>query len=262
MMSDQHNIFRYFAVKVTTAVIQVILLLSLSQLVLANDAIFIHAVKNNDADLIAYLAKSQTNIDLSDQSGKTALMVAAKAGNSTLVEQLLDQGAQADKTNNNGGSAVMFASIKGDLKTIGLLLQHHVDVNAKGSNGWGALMIASAKGHVEVVKLLLDYGVNVNTVDVYDWTPLHRASFENHLQVVELLLTDPRLQLDARDDKGATALHHAAIGGNHEITRSLIEKGASVRITDHDGRTAIDYAQKNGFDDLAQMLKHSTNDID
>ena len=148
----------------------------------------------------------------------------------------------------------MFASIKGDITTIQLLLQRQVDVNAIGSNGWGALMIASAKGHVKVVRLLLDHGVDVNTVDVYDWTPLHRASFENHVQVVKLLLDAPDIQADAHDDQGATALHHAAIKGNYEISRLLIDNGASVQAVDRNGRTAGEYALKNGFDDLAQLL--------
>ena len=257
MMLEQLNSNRFSVVKATTGLFQVIFILTLSQLVIANDNIFLHAVKNDDTDLIGFLAKSQTDINLSDQSGKTALMVAAKAGESELVKQLLDKGAQADKTNNNGGSAVMFASIKGDLKTIQLLLQRRVDANARGSNGWGALMIASAKGHLDVVRMLLDYGVDVNTVDVYDWTPLHRASYENHADVVELLLSVSELLLDARDDQGATALHHAAIQGNIEISRLLIENGAMINAVDLDGRTAGDYAKKNGFDDLALMLNHT-----
>lgn len=258
MMSERHNSPELTASRLLTCIIQILFLISLNQPVYANDTVFIHAVKNSDTELIGFLAKSQTNIDLPDDSGKTALMVAAKAGDSTLVRQLLDKGAQADKINNNGGNALMFASISGDITTVELLLSQQVDVNARGSNGWGALMIASAKGHVEVARLLLDSGADANTVDVYDWTPLHRASYENHVAIVSLLLTATDIRRDARDDHGATALHHASIQGNYEISRLLIEHGASVRMPDHEGYTAMDYALKNGFEELAQLLNYST----
>ena len=244
-------------VKTTRGLFCVFLFLGWCQIGFANDNIFMHAVKNDDVELIAHLAKTQPNIDLTDASGKSALMVAAKAGNSELVKLLLDKGAQPEKTNNNGGNAVMFACIKGDIETVRLLLSNGVNVNARGSNGWSALMIASAKGHAEVVTMLLDEHADVNTVDVYDWTPLHRASFENNEQVVKVLLAAPQLKLDARDDQGATALHHAAIQGNLHISRLLIEYGASVQTVDLKGLTPENYAQQKGFDDLAVILNSS-----
>ena len=221
----------------------------------ANDSLFMHAIKNDDLQLISQLADKEVNIDLTDQSGKTALMVAAKSGNYKLVNKLLGNGAKADIKNNNGGSAIMFACIKGNLKTVRSLLEHDIDVNAKGSNGWGALMIASAKGHEVVVKLLLEHKTDVNTVDVYDWTPLHRASFENREKIVELLLSAPGIEINAQDDQGASALHHAAVQGNINISKILIESGANAELTDLIGRTPQQYAEQNGFKALATLLK-------
>ncbi len=230
-----------------------------SSFVPANDNLFLHAIKNDDINLISQLIRTEVNINQADQTGKTALMVAAKAGNPQLVKKLLDNGALADIKNNNGGSAIMFACIKGDMETIRLLIEKEVDVNARGSNGWGALMIASAKGHTEVVKLLLQHNVDVNTVDVYEWTPLHRASYENREQIVELLLNVPAIKVNAQDDQGATALHHAAVKGNINISKRLIEKGADIHQTDLIGRTAQHYAEKNGYMALAAMLEEASS---
>lgn len=226
-----------------------------SSLVGANDSLFLHAIKNDDIELISQLADKEVNINFTDQSGKTALMVAAKAGNNNLLKKLLANGAEADIKNNNGGSAIMFACIKGDLKTVQSLLVQDVDVNARGANGWGALMIASAKGHVEVVEQLLERKADVNTVDVYDWTPLHRASYENRELVVELLLAAPEIEINAQDDQGASALHHAAVQGNISISKRLIESGADTELTDLVGRTPQQYAAQNGYKALATMLK-------
>jgi len=215
---------------------------------------FLDAVAADDLKRIAQLSRLVEDVDMKTQTGKTALMVAAKVGDKQLVEKLLRRGASAHETNNNGGSPIMFVSINGDVDSMRQLLKKDVDVNAKGSNGWGALMIASAKGHLDATTLLLESGANVNTQDVYYWTPLHRAAYENRQQIVALLLSVPNIEINARDDQGATALHHAAVKGNHQIVELLLKAGADPLQQDRQGRTAAIYASESGYAELATIL--------
>lgn len=50
-------------------------------------------------------------------------------------------------------------------------------------------------------------------------------------RVRELLAADPAL-VQARDEEGATALHHAAERGHREIVRLLLENGAAINARD------------------------------
>lgn len=50
-------------------------------------------------------------------------------------------------------------------------------------------------------------------------------------RVRELLTSDPALAR-ARDDEGATALHHAAEHGHREIVKGLLESGAEINARD------------------------------
>ena len=53
---------------------------------------------------------------------------------------------------------------------------------------------------------------------------------------------------------GCTALRTAAIMGEYEPARILIEAGADVNAKDTVGKTPLDYATIGGFDDIVELL--------
>ena len=228
---------------------------------LASDSELLKAVRIGDLAAIRASAPNAIDVDISDHNGKNALMVAAKLGDDQTVNYLLSLGADPNAENNNGGTPIMFAAISGNVSIIKQLIGLDVDVNLKGSNGWGALMIASAKGHIEATRLLIKAGADVNTRDVYLWTPLHRAAYENRKDIVAQLLTHPAIEPEAKDDQGATALHHAAAQGHSEVAVSLIASGMSLTQQDIAGRTALQYAAEKGHPQLVELLRDAQSQI-
>ena len=233
----------------------VLFCIGFSSIALSAEDDFQKAVRINDLDTIDQLAATTDDIEARGTNGKTALMIAAKSGNAGLVKKLLEAGADARAENINGGTPIMFAAIDGDIETIETLIQAGSEVRTRGSNGWSALMVAAAKGHVEATRLIINAGADVNTVDIYLWTPLHRAAYENRIRVVEVLLEQESIDIQRRDDHGATALHHAAGSGNSEIVHLLIASGADTETIDSDGRTPAIYANDNGHQELANVLQ-------
>ncbi len=193
---------------------------------------FYEAMKREDiVAMNRYVDQLQDpNIRLND--GRTALMLAAKLSSREVVKKLLSAGAEINDRNLNGGTALMYSAIRGNLETVILLLDHGAEVNAAAKLGWTALMVAAAKGHAEVTSILIDHGAEVNTRDVYRWTPLMRASFSGHEQTVAALLSDAKIDVNAQDDNGATAMHHAATNGYAGIVELLLEYNASSSIRD------------------------------
>ena len=187
--------------------------------------------------------------------GKTALMAAAKAGAFELAQGLIERGADVDARNDNGGTALMFAAIPGHLETMALLIEHGADVNATGHFNWTALMVAASKGHGGGVRLLLRNGADPNVQDTYGWTPLMRAVYGNKRAAVAALLENERLDLEARDERGATALHVAVERGRSALVAQLLAYGADPRSIDDAGRGLRHKASVQGYDEIASMLE-------
>jgi ankyrin repeat protein len=217
---------------------------------------FEHAVaKNNMSGIEMYLDKA-INIDYRGTNGKTALMIAAREGNKDLVDLLIERGADINAKNINDGTPLMFAAINGNSQIVSTLLDAGADPSATGTNGWGALMVAVAKGHEHTTRLLLNAGADINSVDIYLWTPLMRAAAENKTDVVSILLEADDINIDQKDDHGATALHHSAGNGNAKIVELLLLGGSNPRMTDDLGRTPADYATKNDHQELALLIRN------
>jgi ankyrin repeat protein len=187
--------------------------------------------------------------------GKTPLMVAAKIGDLELVKLLLSRGADINAATHNGGTPLMFSAIPGNPDIVRLLIEHGADVNAVAHFNWTALMVASAKGHDSVIRLLLENGANANAADVYGWTPLMRAVHTNRYAAVAAFLEIGDVRLDAVDETGATALHHAAAEGHLEIARILLDKGAPVSAENSQGLTPMAVARRQEHEEMVRLLE-------
>jgi ankyrin repeat protein len=122
--------------------------------------------------------------------GTTALIRAAKAGDSASMQLLLAAGARPDLPNSLGITPLMAAAgigsttidirarFRNEQKCIAaakLLLAHGVDVNATNSNGQTALHGAAQSGWNSFVQLLADHGATITIKDRFGSTPLDVA---------------------------------------------------------------------------------------
>ena len=220
----------------------------------ADSQAFLKALQNEDFDAINRMIGQVNNVDTPLDDGRTALMLASKYGLNDVTRNLLQAGADVNARNNNGGTALMYSAIRADLPTVKLLLESGAEVNITAKFDWTALMVAAAKGHAEVVKQLLERDADVNCRDIYQWTPLMRASFAGYTDAVKELLEHPDTHINAQDENGATALHHAATKGHYDTVELLLKNGASLEISDTFGYTAFDRAKAGQHDAILDLL--------
>ncbi|KAK6949073.1 hypothetical protein Daesc_009146 [Daldinia eschscholtzii] len=113
---------------------------------------------------------------------------------------------------------------------------------------------------VEMVQLLIDHGANVNEPATYGIrrTPLQKAVEVNNMPIVCLLLgRDADVNALPARFGGATALQFAAIQGNCEMAKVLIEHGAEnyiSRSAGRHGRMPLEGAAENGRLDMIELL--------
>jgi hypothetical protein len=67
-------------------------------------------------------------------------------------------------------------------------------------------------------------------------------------------LLDQGTKVDARDENGGTALGHAVWYGHRDVVRLLIERGADVNAKKLDGFTPLQLAAASNHAEVAEML--------
>lgn len=103
------------------------------------------------------LVAGGADIDQRDEAGDPPLAQAARKGHSAVVEPL-DKGASVDLANDEGWTALMLASWKGYTDVFAVLLENGASVDKQRATGLSALASASEFGHVDAARVLLAGG--------------------------------------------------------------------------------------------------------
>ena len=132
-----------------------------------------------------------------------------------------------------------------------MLLERNVDPNepsASRSKNTSAIYAATI-GDESIFALLLEKKANPNLANVCRVTPLLCAAKNGHLLICDQLLKyRPKINLNHQDERGNTALIHAAIQKNTDVCSLLIEEGADLNIVEEDDNsTALILSAKYGF---------------
>lgn len=101
----------------------------------------------------------------------------------------------------------------------------------------------------EVGKNKMDYETYENGRNT-----LMDAAVEGEVDSVKVLL-DKGADVNAKDNDSTTALMDAALGGYIEVVQVLLDAGADTDAKDSDGRTAMMWAKKEGHDEIVELLK-------
>lgn len=155
------------------------------------------------------------------------LVTAAKANDVLLVRELIRRGGNVNAKDALQDSAFLYAGAEGFNEVLGLTLAAGADVASTNRYGGTALIPASEHGHVDTVRILIDAGVPVNHVNNLGWTAMQEAILLNS--------GGPRQQ---------------------EVVRLLLAAGADPEIRDPEGRTALRNAERLGFTEIANLLRH------
>ena len=222
---------------------------------------------------------------------ESALLEAAKVGDSEAVEVLLQIGRGTDVLGDIS-KALFDACDNNHYRVVKLLLNESANPNVRDTDGEPAIHAASRKGHHKIVELLLKenadpdarYQINqesegaspLGTIAQFsellfghesvgvrqniDKTALMAASFNNHYQVVELLLkanADPNIQ----KKDGRTALMLASQSGHIESVELLLKAKADPNVKEEDGWTALMLACQGDHTKVVELLINANANV-
>jgi ankyrin repeat protein len=212
--------------------------------------------------------------------GATPLLIAAGTPNAeAVVRYLLEKGADWTAVNQLGHDAVMVAALNGTAGNLKILLEANAggvhqmkgrqiaarpgtifDEAAterirKRAEGVTALMNAARAGCGDCVHLLLERGADARARTNAGFSALHFAAFKGDLSMVKALL-EAGAPVNVADDRGLTPLIMASNSRSKDpdVVRLLLEHGADSQAKDSLGRTASDWAQIGGRQEIIRML--------
>ncbi len=161
-----------------------------------------------------------------DARGRSALHVAAHAGQRGAIERLARAGIALDALEDDRYDAVTIAAVADDEATLRTLLALGASARQVTSRYDGTALIAAAHlGHDGVVRQLIAAKAPLDHVNNLHWTALIEA----------------------------VVLGHG--GPRHQATvRALLDAGARRDLGDREGRTPLQLARERGFGEIEGML--------
>lgn len=194
------------------------------------------------------LIEHGADLDLVDEHGATALLLAVKHGSSEAISLLLESGARASVPEAARPSVSPLHEVR-DRQTLDRLVVAGAILDEPDRNGMTPLHCAVRAGTASkdprrallpVVSGLLEYGANANAQDHAGRTPLF------------YIVTRPRNSLS-----GAVQANGAAsdLDPGLDIARALLSHGADLSHRDRNGDTVFDFMRSSRFASLGSGLE-------
>lgn len=203
--------------------------------------------------IVRSLLEHGANPNALDRNGESCLARAVEKGKtSALLQDLLSAGA-----NPNAGkySPLLVASRRGDADAATLLAVAGADLQAKeGRAEWTPLIMAAHNRHSEVVRCLLNAGATVDERNQLGETALMWAACVGDCEMLQMLLA-AGANINARNKVDWTPLMYSVLRNNLGTAECLVKLGADSGIRNSDGKTALDFAQKEGRSDIARIIR-------
>ena len=187
--------------------------------------------ENNVANAARFLLERGADANFATDWVGTALERAESGGSRQTANVLKNAGAKripvesATAADARGNTALMFAARSGDTKAMQRLIAAGANVNAHNAAGNTALMIASKNVNISAARLLLDKGADVNATNNQGETALMNIGCERGgdrdnpyscKTDIAALLIKRGANINARDGKNRTALERFSSTGDYQ----------------------------------------------
>lgn len=192
----------------------------------------------DDFASVKLLREHGAAINIASNEGRSILGTTFLHKTYTVIDYLIANGADINRIDDRGLTVLddAIGALKSDdAPKIRAFIEHFLSFKpnldlqksfANGNGGEPALHLAALWGHAGVVALLLDHGANVNLKSLARHaTALHYAVNANQPEVAKVLIAH-KIDLEATDMSGATAMQVATQLHRSELAKILTDAGA------------------------------------
>ncbi|KAL8917442.1 MAG: hypothetical protein Q9208_007936 [Pyrenodesmia sp. 3 TL-2023] len=212
------------------------------------------AIDYEQQDLVKdLLAHPNIDVNFQDWRGRTPLHAQVSSGSFPTL--LYDRRVDLSKVNKAGITAFASTALWGDETAFRYFVARPDFAFERHIGVLSPLVCAAQQGWKDLTLQLIMKVSDANIHRGLDGKSIvHWAVINDWDDVLQAALVHAKGKANAIDHSGKTGLHYAAQLGLHNIVRQLIRHGASARIQDVAGRTAVHTAAVEGFADALKPL--------
>lgn len=179
--------------------------------------------------------------------------VVVQLDNGRAVKSFLDAGVDPNVRDPRSDETPLIIALREDAMNVFeiLLASPRIELELAAPNGNTALMMAAYKRNKPAVLALLAKGAAVNRPG---WSPLHYAAASGADDIVRIFL-DRGAAIDSRAAAMLTPLMMAVREGHESTAILLLRAGADPLLTDSEGLTAMQLAERADKPRIAAAIK-------
>jgi uncharacterized protein len=178
---------------------------------------------------------------------------AAARGLAVVVRRMVKQSADLNMRDKQGRTALMMASRAGHYETAKALIDGKADVNARSSSGETALEQAAMMGHRDIVALLVKSGARPSSGRSTNRSAAAAAIAGCHVASLSFLAHHARFQPSLRRHANRLLILASSRCGG-DVVKVVLGLGANVKATDDQNRSALWHAASAGRSDAVKLL--------
>ena len=199
------------------------------------------AITKQSKELVDILLQSGANVNKIDAKGISPLHYTVLYQQEEFFRSIYEAGADVNISDNTGSTVLMALAGQGLLSKIESVLKAGAYVNAYDKNENTALLYATKFKHKDCVRKLVQAGADVNVRNKYGETALIFAVRNMNHSCVSILLevgADVNASIVV-PGIGSTALLEAALVGDEQLVRKLLQANAKINVIDKNGYNAL-----------------------
>ena len=233
-----------------------------------------HAIIQGDESLATQIIEKSGKIEVPTKDGWTPLHLAAFRGQEKMVRLLLERGANVKAKDRKGNHAFHLAlddlppMFPGELEEMKKELEEMTAPGAAGAKSVDPESLKAAiawleeenktaevlrQGRRTCARLLIEKGSDLAAVDAAGRDGLQLAATSGMKDLFDLL-RGKGLKGDKPDYRKRTLLYHAAIGGDPELVKAVMELGHSELIFRYNRETPLHLAAQHNRVEVAKLL--------